>query len=894
MIEKELFHSGFLPPVWAYGLGLALTGALLVLLWQELRRNRHALRFLLFITRAGMGAILTLLLAQPNLLITTRQQHEGRTLSIVDDSASMFTVDTWSDTRVQVELARLMALPEMAGRPTEFQEMADSVRRKGGVLGALGGAVHDAMTSIRTGLPWSDQAQRIVTASQPALIALRGSLDALLVQNRMDTGARQLAEALVALLKADSARGRLLFDGARPLQQADWEGLERTLKDATDKRDQLVQRLLAQQAEADREFLTGANRQAALTGQFRDLTRYALSRRIMSGAAPLAAAETLNLHQGKGGLVDASSAAPRTDLVQNLASALYSRPLDLINAVCLFSDGGQNCNYDLDALDIYRKRGVPLVVVGTGTERASEALTLADLDYPLLVTTRTPMVLTLEWRANLPEGTRIDLNYDLEGDAGPEAPKGDDAPSTRRSGASTPTGHELPYHESVVAAGKGWLHHRTALHVARPGFQRLRVQASVADPAVKISRTLPVYVSAERPAVLVVAERPDPLTESLLAQKRFGVSVFPVFTYQKEANVKRGDSKSMIPRAAKDWSRYELVVLSGRPFPGFGKDDAMGLAEAVRAQGLSVVVLEGGDGGYVAALESALGMGAPAAKPSKLAVSAGIMPRDEVLHVPMLRLSSDLIRNQNIWMQFQSPGSWWSVPEQGLSLIRQVPSQTSVMTLGFHGAGRVMYCGLGEWSRMGEWQSASFERLVTRLAMDLLVPDGRWETGKAWLGLYPAGVPGKPSMILAKTAQPSDSALELVGIEGPDGKSAVVPLKGKEGWFQLSYVFSQEGAHKLTAGGASYSVDVRRLESSEARDLSLRDDFLRQLASAAGGTYVSLQDLPETLSGLDVKTRDSIQTRTVRTLDFTVALLVLFVVLASADFALRKQIGMVL
>ena len=519
---------------------------------------------------------------------------------------------------------------------------------------------------------------------------------------------------------------------------------------------------------------------------------------------------------------------------------------------------------------------------------------LADLDCPRLVTTRTPLALSLDLKANVPAGTRIELNYDLESGPGSEPAKEPAAPPGRPAAASAPVGRSLPYHETLVTGGKGWLHHKALLRLARPGFQRLRLDVSTAEPAVKLSRTIPVYVCVDKPAVLVVAEEPDPFTMNLQAQKRFGLSVFPVYTYRNEANARRGDTKSLLPKAAKDWARYDLVVLAGRPFPGFSKDDAAAIGEAVRAKGLSVLVVGDGAGGYAAALEPVFGRQAPAGAPAPLPVPAGIMPPDDVLHLPMMQLSADLIRNQNLWMQFQAPGTWFAVPEQRLTLVRHVPSQAPVLTLGFYGAGRLVYGGLGEWGRMNEWRGAVFENLVTRLVLDLLAPTGLWEDAKAGLGVYPeTGVPGRPNMILARAANAAEPALELK-VQGPDGKTAAMPLEGRDGWFQARYVFPDEGIYKLAAGTAERSVEVRRLASSETRDLSLREDFLRDLATAAGGTYVTLQDLPDALKQLTVKTRDSIQNRTIRTLDFTVVLLVLFLILATADFALRRQVGKVL
>jgi hypothetical protein len=90
------------------------------------------------------------------------------------------------------------------------------------------------------------------------------------------------------------------------------------------------------------------------------------------------------------------------------------------------------------------------------------------------------------------------------------------------------------------------------------------------------------------------------------------------------------------------------------------------------------------------------------------------------------------------------------------------------------------------------------------------------------------------------------------------------------------------------------NVRCQRQESAETRDLSLRDDFLRQMARAAGGSYVPLTQLEEAIRETPGKTRENIDSRSVRTADFRTLLLIVFVALAGADFVIRKQSGMVL
>lgn len=892
MITREWFHSGFLPAGWAYALGLALAAVVLFILWRELRGNRHAWRWLLLLTRLGLVFLLGLLLAQPNLLLTHHQEHRGRTVALVDDSASMFAADPVTDPRCVLDLARVLALPELSGRPQDLQQVADGMRGELAVLHALRKATDEALRAVRSGLPWSDASQDAVTKAAPALLSLRTTLGNLRSRQDLSVEERRLMDSALGAVGGGTAKGTLSALTAQPLQQGDWFQAERLVRECEGAVQELCDRLLARQAEADRAFLAAGGRQDSLAGTFKELTRYALARRAVAAAPALAHCELLNLSRRTAPALDAAEAAGQTDLIGPLAALLEERPLELLNAVCLLTDGAQNRTYDIKRLDAFRKRGVPLLVVGVGGIRPEEALAITDIDAPLLATLRAPLSLGLDLRLNLPPGTRIELRCSISGGTTPKTASAESRPDTgRRPGAAV--ARVLPSTEILVAAGAGQIYHRLQFQLAKTGFQTLKLELAVAEPALKISRELPLYVAAGRPTMLVVAEQPEVFTQALLAQRRNGIGVYPVFTYGREANAKRGESRLNLPKVAKDWSRYDLVALCGRPFPGFTREDAAALAGAVREQGVSLLVLAGTDDGYRTLLAEPFGWPvAPAAAP--LAAPDAILPQEQALHLSLLRLSADVIRNRNLWQDFVTPLTWRAAPPQSLPLFVHGPTQATVASLGVCGAGRVLYVGLGGWERMNEWNAEAFNGFVSHAVMDLLCPLATWEPGQAGLGFYPpTGEPGRTSLIVGRTAAAAETSLEL-RVEGPGEKNVPQALAASGGWFCTARSFAQEGSYKIAAAGQERTYEVRRAISSETRDLSLREDFLRDLAVAAGGTYVPLADLPETLKRVDERTRDSIQTRTIRTLDFTYWILGLFLLLATADFALRKQIGLVM
>lgn len=959
------FHSGLLHPAASYLIGGGIALIVLALLHRDLRRRPATWRGALYLTRGGMLAILTLLLAQPNLVRVQREATPGETLVVLDDSASMFVTDEWADPSALMNLAVQLDLPDVQARDTSVAALATQVAAAGDRLAPMFAAGRDAATTIATGLPWSDGATTALRDARPALDDLQTLCRT--VRNTANLPAPVSAGATHALEQIGDANdpASLLALASTPPDASQWLGvaahgdaLRQALAD-------LETALRAEQTRRDLAFLASDDRQTTLRRQLGALTRYDLAERLAKTALAGEHVTTSNLSRGGAG-VNAATAAGKTDLVKPLAEVLSSRPLTLIDGVVLFSDGGQNTAYDLSRLEMYRRRGVNLQVVGIGDVRPDPALRLADYEVPGIVAGRYSVPLRVDLDTHLPPGTSVVVSFNLAGtptvaaaatatgaDGAPtttapatapatapptptpdtKAPTSPSArrtsPSARRSpSARTPdvdhaagdatasdakgdagtdstgsassgaagdtTGDSLPWRRTYVVAGDGRLRVRGYVRIEESGFQTLSMTVEEKAGGTRLTQDFPVYVHPDRPSVLVIAERPDTLTTSLLAQRRFGIRVYPVYTFGAAANVRRGKSLEELPATPEDWRRYDLVVLRGRVFPGLNDADVTAIAAAVRRGELSLLLAPGDDPGYARAFAPSFSWD-PASAAVRLDRPESIGPAPGSEHLPMLRLSGEVIQNDNRWQGFAPPARWSTAPPQTLPLIVD-PTGQPAMTLGLYGVGRVVYSGLDGYARMNEWQAPDFERVVMSMAADLLTPIADWRAPAPVVGVYPpVGRPGRASLVAVHLAD-AQATTAPVEMTGADATAAPVraTLAGADGLLGGLATVGDAGDYTVHAATLDVAYPVRAMPSAETRDVNLREPLLRDLAAAAGGTYRPLADLASVRPAIAPKSRDHLTTQTWHTLDFVLPILLVFLLFAGLDFALRKLLGMVL
>src|SRR5947207_7689631 len=112
----------------------------------------------------------------------------------------MFAKDDWSSTDSQLSLARALQLAEINGRPTEWLERIARLKEEHQQFAPLAQAASEAAESIRTGLPWSDRCQDIVSKSQGALATLKTTLTEISKQPGLAPAAGRTAGELSAAL----------------------------------------------------------------------------------------------------------------------------------------------------------------------------------------------------------------------------------------------------------------------------------------------------------------------------------------------------------------------------------------------------------------------------------------------------------------------------------------------------------------------------------------------------------------------------------------------------------------------------------------------------------------------------------------------------------------------
>lgn len=896
MVETEIFHTGLFPAALSYAVGVAAVLLVIVLLVIEIRRIRGPLKYLLFLTRLILVAVVTLYLAQPNLLRTTRHVHSGNVLVVRDDSTSMFVRDRYADARTALDLATMLGLKEAEGRSLALAQLADQLQEHVDGLRELHQHVADAVRTVEQGLPWSDQsvaavaqaADRLKAAHRFLAAGTSGSL-------RATPGAESLSrriDEIVAVIDPQKETGLSGLIGKPDLLQRDWQILSGELGKLVDRTDALRQRLQELQEAGDQAFLGSAGRREAIRAALSDLSRYDLAGRVIANTAALKNASKLNLSAGEA-TVAAATAAKKTSLVGPVHDVLADRPLELINAVYLLSDGGQNVNYDLEHLEIFRKRGVPLVVVGVGAASATTPLALSDYRYPLVVGKRDPIPVTLDLKLDLPAGTPMKLVYSLDGDAeapGPDAGKAGGGESVPPRAARASKAHTLPYEEVVASDGRPVQRHEVTLAIAEAGFHEIRVKLVAETPPVEITRSLPIYVAPRDPAVLLVAEQPDVLSQAILAQRGLGVKVYPVFTFGKEANAKRGKSRSRLPDQPEDWARYDLVILKGRPFPGFAQTDAKAILEAVRGGQLALwLVLDGADS-YYSAFGRELGW-LSEKRPSPVPNSR-MTPNEAAHHLPAVRLSSEITRSLNQWERFSAPQQLFPVPRLDFPLL-DGPDGWPVAALGFHGGGKLLATGLAGLRPMNEWHSPELDLVVNHFMMDLLTPTALWQKDGAGIGTYPlTGTIGKDSVVIAKSVEPNPEAALRVRDEKGEVKELGGAARGN--WILAKHKFPRAGSYTVSWGDLKKTYRVAPEESAETRDIGIDDGFLNQVAAAAGGVYAPLVKLGSVAAEVPAKTRESTDQRVIRIADYYLLVLIAAIVLAALDFVLRKHCGLTL
>jgi hypothetical protein len=540
-------------------------------------------------------------------------------------------------------------------------------------------------------------------------------------------------------------------------------------------------------------------------------------------------------------------------------------------------------------------------------------LRLDQLDIPGTATAERPMTLRMIFDVDAEPGTALKVTIDL---ARKEA-----AETTETSKSETPTekaessarsrlrryrrgaesagsgdaaktadaATEFPLTTTGVVDSRGQVRLTVPVKVALPGYNQFTIAADMTEPAAELEATAPIFISDDRPRILMIAERPDRLATAILSQRSAGTVVYPVFTYGREARAKRGSTRGDIPEKPEDWQQYDLVILLGRPFPGYTAEDGAAISRYLLAGDLSVLVSGPGGEDYIRSF-GALQVGD--AEGDALRPADHLLLNPQTDHLPGVRLRGEVISNFNVWQSLGAPADIHAVPPQDMPLLLHPESRTPVLSLGIHGAGKLMIMGMAGLEPMLAWQTAEFDRVINRLTTDLLTPIYHATSHEAKLAAYPSvGTAGRPVILLAPAGDAQGPV--TVSLDGPTGSESV-ELSPRDGWLRGAFKPAEPGEYVVTTPTGALSVQVRAPVSAETRDTSLDTAFLREYAAAAGGRYVPLAELAEAVESLPERHRTHVDSQTWRLLDQRVALLLIFLCLAVADFSLRKILGLVL
>lgn len=881
MKEWQIFHDGPMPALAAYALGLAALAMLAFCLTRELRRRRAPLLRLLWITRPALALLATLLLARPNALFTSVRIQPGKTVVMVDDSASMFVRDAPADPAEAEGIAALIGLAQ-GSRISGECAPASEARHAAKAAADLRNAALKAAGDLETGISAGAGETAAIRAAAEALRNASQRIEQTAASPGLGEDCRRAAEQAARETAAVGGGALTLLSAPeRRGDAAEW----RRLADSCERAVRVLDSLESTASKGAEQGVTAE----AHVAQISAMTRYELAWKAASSWPALRNAEILNLARKSDAPLDASEAVAFTDLVSPLSSWLDERPLELINGVVLFTDGCQNLAYDSGRLEVYRRRGVPLVIVGTGGRSERTALEIADIRCPLFGVLRDPAEVVVEIRTDRAAGMPVELLLEAEAGSGSDdAPAQEPQTEHRRPKSTEQKGNNLPWRGTLPAQESGIQIWRVPVRWDAAGRRVLKITASAGGT--KTERRVPVHVFDRKPAVLLVAERPDPFAISIIAQRGRGAAVYPLITYGNPANCRRGENRQFLPRSAKEWARYELIVLVGRPFPGFTAEDADGIAGAVREKGVGLVLAGDPQTGYAKALARAFGWAWPS--DSTLEAQAGISPDRDAGALPMVRLAEDAVRSMNLWREMAGPSLWRSVPGADFIIVRHDPSGSAVASLNFHGCGRVLLLGLDGWQRMKEWAPEAFDRFAERLVQDMLLRTLPEEGPGA--GVYPAmSEPGARSVLIARPAQPFPESMKAVVEDAASGRTAVIDMLRDGGCFRAAHVFSRSGAYSISPDGLPPVVhEVSQPLSAELRGAGPDEQTMRELADAAGGVFVPISRFSRSANVPPLRERQIVETRVVRFQDWRNAVVAMFVLMAAADFVIRKHGGL--
>jgi hypothetical protein len=410
----------------------------------------------------------------------------------------------------------------------------------------------------------------------------------------------------------------------------------------------------------------------------------------------------------------------------------------------------------------------------------------------------------------------------------------------------------------------------------------------------------------------------------------------------KDGKPPRGTGPGQVPADLAALRRYDLVVLDGRPFGGMTPKDGELLSQYVVEGGGTLLVVRDGREWYGPALGGLLGPTAGGDSGPMAGAGEGgqLAPPPGAEATPAVALSADAAKARGAWAALAGPRLIFAVPDQLVRLLvaggddpgSDVPRGQAgpgaprrggggVLTVGFHGRGKVYALGLGDLYRLREWTGAEAAgRLLSNLLDEAIQP--LFRDGSARVAIYPAAPPaGTEALVLldpAGKAPPAagrvtwpggpplgdgkDSAggaceLKFVPLAAPAASPSAPAVAGSPamaGLLVATFCPPLAGAITIELPGLPpLPATVTSAVSREDIDFSLDEAELARLARDGGGRYVPLHDVARAVAELPTRPDRHVTVREVRLWNLW-WLLPAIAALMAADWFLRRRSGLVM
>jgi hypothetical protein len=608
---------------------------------------------------------------------------------------------------------------------------------------------------------------------------------------------------------------------------------------------------------------------------------------------------------------------PGTNLAKAMREGLRLMSGNPAAGMIVVTDG-QNTEGDdpLIAADAAAQQGVPVLAVGVGDPAEPRNLRVSEMWSPDSVFRSDPFVIQAR----------------IEGSAMEDGPIAIEL-LQRNAEASTDTAIDRPVATKTVRliGGKATVPFEYTPPEAGQFIFTVRAPVQAGEQITSDNaKSMPVKVLSEQAKVLLIAGGPTweyQMVRTLLTRdKTINVSCW----LQSLDDGMRQDGDTVItklPTTLKEWLEYDVVVMLD-PNPVEFDEDRVRMIEQFVGEHGGGLMWQAGSKYTQRFFSMPSTRGIRDFLPMKLSTEAAkTEPLDltQTREWPMrltasgvdhalLRLHSDPQISRTM---FQSlPGLYWSYPAADakpgqLTLLEHTDPRLNtqgrarpLLVAGQHGPGRTLYLGFDgtwRWRKLGEKFYDQFWVQAVRYLVEgrLLGGQHRGRIGTD-RDTYGRGDPiaisarllgqdFKPMLqptVPASIKTPAGStAIELKQVAGRPGHYEAIIVAAELGAMEISVTLAGEGSSKPSRLSKQVTVELPRVEFADPR---LNRTLLTEIASRSGGQYFDFADADRVAASLaDKRERTAVPGKPIELWD-TNRLLLLIVLLLTAEWALRK------